>query len=137
VNSSQYPASEAGALAAWEAALARGQFRIQQCRECGAFGLPPAASCRHCGAEALRWVEPSGRGVVHSTGLTLAPGADRAALPALVVIELEEGPRLPGRVMDVDAAELKPGLPVSAHVGLLGGKPAVLFYSKEQGDHEW
>lgn len=124
-------------MAVWEADLAQGRFRIQQCRDCGHFGFPPAARCRHCGAGALRWVEPSGRGVVHSTGLALSAGSSAAVVPALGVIELEEGPRLPGRVMDVAGSELVPGLAVSAHVGLLDGRPAVLFYSKEQGSTEW
>jgi len=26
---------------------------------------------------------------------------------------------------------------VSAHVGMINDKPAVLFYNKEQGDKEW
>lgn len=80
----------------------------------------------------------SGRAVVHSTAVALQTGAAPVSgLPALVVLELEEGPHMAGRVMDVEPADLKPGLPVSAHVGLLAGQPAVLFYNKEQGSREW
>lgn len=44
---------------------------------------------------------------------------------------------MPGRVMDVESHELVPGLSVSAHVGMLAGQHAVLFYNKEQGSPEW
>lgn len=99
------------------------------------FSFPPAQHCPHCDADELRWVEPTGKGSVYSVALGLEPAT--AGEPPLVLIELEEGPRLHGRVMDVEAHELVPGLPVSAHVGLLAGQPAVLFYNKEQGSREW
>ena len=41
------------------------------------------------------------------------------------------------RVMDVEPAEVTIGMQVSAHVGLVEEKPAVVFYNKEQGDKEW
>lgn len=136
MNPAEPARRESQALQEYEQALAQGRFRIQQCRDCGMFCLPPAALCPHCAGDDLRWVEPSGRAVVHSIAVTLgAPPA--AGTPGLVLVELEEGPRMAGRVMDVEAAELVPGLPLSAHVGLLDGRPAVLFYSKEQGSSEW
>ena len=128
---------DAAALQQYHAALAQGRFRIQQCRDCGMSCFPPAGACPHCSAHGLRWVDPTGKGHVHSVAVPL--GLDPAVRdgPPLVMIELEEGPRLPGRVMDVEASELVQGLPVSAHVGLLGGALAVLFYNKEQGSREW
>jgi uncharacterized OB-fold protein len=41
------------------------------------------------------------------------------------------------RVMDVDPDQVTIGMAVSAHVGLIDDKPAVVFYNKEQGDKEW
>lgn len=117
--------------------LAQGRFRIQQCRDCGMFSFPPVQHCPHCDADELRWTEPTGKGTVYSVALPLGLEPAAADEPPLVLIQLEEGPRLPGRVMDVEPHELVPGLPVSAHVGLLAGQPAVLFYNKEQGSREW
>jgi hypothetical protein len=127
----------AAVLQQYQDALAQGRFRIQQCRDCGMFCFPPAPRCAHCEADELRWVEPTGRGCVHSVALPLGLEPAAPGEPPLVLVELEEGPRLPGRVMDVEAHELVPGLPVSAHVGKLRGQPAVLFYNKEQGSREW
>jgi uncharacterized OB-fold protein len=124
----------------FDEALARGEFRIQQCRDCGMFALPPAGLCPHCASTALRWTEPSGRGIVHSIALPVGLGANRdesAVQPPLVLVELEEGPRLAGRVIDVDARELRPGLPVSVHIGLIEGRRTLVFYNKEQGSREW
>jgi len=53
------------------------------------------------------------------------------------LIDLEEGPRMMSRVMDVEPTEVTIGMQVSAHVGLVEEKPAVVFYNKEQGDKEW
>lgn len=131
------PPSDNAALQQYLEALAQGRFRIQQCRDCGMFSFPPVQRCPHCEADELRWVEPTGKGSVYSVALPLGLEAATAGEPPLVLIELEEGPRLSGRVMDVEARELVPGLPVSAHVGLLAGQPAVLFYNKEQGSREW
>ena len=116
--------------------LESGVFRIQQCKECGRFGFPPADACLHCGAAALKWVEPSGRGVVYSRPVSLRNSGEYAA-PDMAVVELEEGPRLLGLVMDVDEGELEIGMPVSAHIGLVNGRHSVVFYNKEQGSQEW
>jgi uncharacterized OB-fold protein len=128
---------DAQALQEYRNLLAQGRFRIQQCRDCGMFCFPPAALCPHCAADELRWMEPSGKAVVHSVALSLGQQRTASTVPALVLVELDEGPRMPGRVMDVEAGAVVPGLPLSAHVGLLEGNAAVLFYNKEQGSAEW
>jgi len=137
VTTASSSCNNAAALQQYQDALAQGRFRIQQCRDCGMFCFPPAQACPHCSADELRWVDPTGKGSVYSIALPLGQAMAAAGAPPLVLIELEEGPRLSGRVMDVEAHELVPGLPVSAHVGMLGGHPAVLFYNKEQGSREW
>ncbi|MEI7949463.1 MAG: OB-fold domain-containing protein [Gammaproteobacteria bacterium] len=55
----------------------------------------------------------------------------------VALIELDEGPRMLSRVMDLDPDKVKIGMKVSAHIGLLDGQHAVVFYSKEQGSKEW
>jgi uncharacterized OB-fold protein len=97
---------------------------------------PPRAQCNHCDAAELRWLEPTGRAIVLAVRRVQRPleaGGDYA----LASIALEEGPQLQARVMDVAPEKLTPGLSVSAHVGMLDGEPAVVFYNKEQGSREW
>lgn len=127
-------------LLVYQAALAQGKFLIQQCRECGKYVFYPRALCSHCGSAELKWIEPTGRGLVHSAaGLPQQAGTDAAKSGdhSIAMIELEEGPRLLGRVMDVEPGKLTPGMPVSAHIGLVDGRHEVVFYNKEQGNKEW
>ena len=55
----------------------------------------------------------------------------------VALVELEEGPRMMSRVVDVDPAKVTIGMAVSAHIGLIDGQHAVVFYNKEQGSREW
>ncbi len=96
----------------------------------------PRLLCPHCGADELKWVEPTGRAVVCSAPET-EQSTDNASECPPVMIELDEGPRLLGRVMDVEPAKLKVGMKVSAHIALVDGVPALVFYNKEQGSKEW
>ncbi len=84
----------------------------------------------------MKWVEVSGRGVVYSTSVVRRK-PDRGGDYNISLIDLEEGPRIMSRVMDVEPDEVTIGMAVSAHVGLIDDKPAVVFYNKEQGDKEW
>jgi uncharacterized OB-fold protein len=55
----------------------------------------------------------------------------------VALIQLEEGPRLLSRVMDVEPDKVTIGMAVSAHIAELDGQRAVVFYNKEQGSKEW
>jgi uncharacterized OB-fold protein len=155
---SAIPLDDTDPLEVFQCNLARGQFLIQQCRDCGLHLFPPDRLCPHCGAAALRWVEPTGHGVVCATHLPLQqPGGSGAAPDAdagqeqrrsgsepsgmaesrRVLVALEEGPRLQGPLVDVEPEKITLGLRVSAHVGRSDGQPAVLFYHLEQGSKEW
>lgn len=125
-----------GPVQVYQDALTQGRFIIQQCKDCGQHVFYPRVLCNHCGSPDLKWVEPSGRAVVYSTSVVRQkPGKGDDYNVAL--IELEEGPRMLSRVMDVAPDKVKIGMPVSAHIGLLDGSHAVVFYNKEQGSKEW
>lgn len=117
-------------------ALAEGRFVIQQCKDCGKHVFSPRLLCPHCGADDLKWVEPTGHGVVCSIPEAGQTADDPAQCPQ-VLIELDEGPRLLGRVMDVEPAKLTIGMKVSAHIALVDGLRTLVFYNKEQGSREW
>lgn len=123
-----------GPLRIYQEALAGGRFIIQQCRDCGGHVFYPRVLCKHCGSPELKWVEPTGRGTVYSTSV-VRPREGAAYNVAL--IELEEGPRLMSRVVDVAPEKVRIGMKVSAHVSVIDGEPAVIFSTKEQGASEW
>lgn len=125
-----------GPLAVYQEALAQGRFVIQQCKGCGKHVFYPRVLCPHCGAAELKWVEPTGRGIVYSTSV-VRQKPDKGGDYNVALVELDEGPRMLSRVMDVDPDKVKIGMKVSAHIALLDGNPAVVFYNKEQGSKEW
>lgn len=128
--------SNPGPMLEFETYLASGVFKIQQCKECGHHIFYPRQLCHHCGSGNLKWVDCSGRGTVYSTSVVRRK-PDRGGDYNLSLIDLEEGPRMLSRVMDVAPDEVTIGMEVSAHVGMLDDKPAVVFYNKVQGDREW
>lgn len=125
-----------GPVQVYQDYLAQGQFLIQQCKECGKHIFYPRVLCNHCGSADLKWVEPTGRGVVYSTSV-VRQKPEKGGDYNVALIELEEGPRMMSRVVDVDPHKVKIGMQVSAHVGTIDGQPAVVFYNKEQGAREW
>ena len=77
--------------------LARGELRLQRCGACGEWRHPPRYRCAACGATDVSWEPASGRGRVFTWTVTHRP-VDPAFTPpyAIVVAELDEGPRLVG-----------------------------------------
>jgi uncharacterized OB-fold protein len=79
------------------AALAEGRLLLQRCARCGHVQHHPRPLCTSCWAPAPEWVASAGGGsvwtwtVVHRAG---HPGWADAVPYAVVVVELDEGPRL-------------------------------------------
>lgn len=125
-----------GPLQIYQDALDQGKFTIQQCKDCGHHVFYPRVLCVHCGSLNMKWVEASGRGEVYSSSI-VRQRPEHGGDYNIAVITLEEGPRMLSRVVDVAPEEVKIGAKVSAHIGLIDGKAAVLFSTKEQGVNEW
>ena len=112
--------------------LARDELRLQRCTACGAWRHPPRVRCAHCGSHEVTWEPATGRGRVYSWTVTHR-AVDPAFTPpyAILVVELEEGPRVVGNVRGLEPSELVLDLPVvveiehaSDTVGLLWFRPA-------------
>lgn len=107
--------------------LAAGEFRIQCCEACGTHVFYPRLTCSHCGSVALRWVRPSGRGVVHAVSI-VNRRTDQGGPYNVVLVDLQEGPRMMGRVDGQPQDAIRIGLRVKARVGCgAGGQPCVVF----------
>jgi hypothetical protein len=69
--------------------------------------------CPSCGADKQDWVVASGRGTVFSYVVHHHPPVPGKQLPFVVaLVELEEGVRMLGELIDVDPAAVRVGLPV-------------------------
>ena len=112
--------------AEFRAALADGRFLIQRCTESGNFLFYPRAISPWSGRPSLEWIEPSGRGKIYSTTIVRRK-PDQGGDYNVALIELDEGPRLMSRVMDVAPGDVSIGMAVRAQVRALDGEPAVVF----------
>src|SRR5262245_3236217 len=86
-----------GPNAEFYAWAARGELRLQRCADCGTWRHPPRHRCASCGSVAATWERVTGRGKVFSWTITHQQLDPAFAVPyAVVIVELEEGPRLVG-----------------------------------------
>jgi uncharacterized OB-fold protein len=111
---------------------ARGELRLQRCRDCNTWRHPPRYLCANCGSARFTWELTAGRGKVFSWTITHR-AVDPAFEPpyAIVVVELTEGPRLVGSLAGLDPADLALDLevvvelePVSDTIALVSFRPA-------------
>ena len=77
------------------------------------------------GARDLEWVEASGRGTVYS--VTVVRKRPPEADYNVVLIDLEEGPRLMSRVDGVGVDSVRIGLNVQAKIVAQDGVPLLVF----------
>jgi len=111
---------------------AKGELRLQRCVQCHTWRHPPRFRCAACGSPEVSWDLASGRGRVFSWTITHRT-VDPAFEPpfAIVVVELEEGPRLVGSLAGIELSDLRLDLPVvvelekvSEAIALVAFRPA-------------
>jgi uncharacterized OB-fold protein len=98
----------------WEAAR-RHELVVQRCRACGARRFPARELCSGCLSREADWEPVSGRGTVFSVAVVhhaLHPGFAAEVPYAVVVVELEEGPRMISNLLGVAPGDIRIGLPV-------------------------
>jgi uncharacterized OB-fold protein/acyl dehydratase len=96
----------------WEGTAA-GELRVQRCPECGTLRHPPGPMCPSCGADKPDYVVVSGRGAVFSYVVHHHPQVPGKTLPFVVaLVELEEGVRMLGELVDVEPTEVTIDMPV-------------------------
>ena len=127
------PTPDADSAAFWSG-LREGVLLLQHCLDCGAFHYYQQGLCRACGSARLEHRPASGRGTVHSFSVVhRAPGpAFKDETPyAVLLVDLEEGPRMISRLTGADPAVADFGLqvelvcaPVSAEISLPYFRPA-------------
>jgi uncharacterized OB-fold protein len=95
------------------AGTSAGELRIQRCGECGALRHPPGPGCPRCGALGSGHVVASGTGQVYSYVVHHHPPVPGRALPFVVaLVELVEGVRMVGELLDVTPTQVRIGSPV-------------------------
>ncbi|WP_186425377.1 Zn-ribbon domain-containing OB-fold protein [Cupriavidus metallidurans] len=124
--------SPGGPDAAYLHHLAQGQLRIQQCGECGRHVFYPRVACPHCGGSDLHWVATSGQGTIYASSLIMGkPGTGTDY--AIVLVDLDEGVRMMGRVQEYPQDQVRIGMRVLARIVEQNGKPLVVFVPQSVG----
>ena len=104
-----------GLNAEFYAYCAGGELRFQRCTACATWRHPPRARCAVCGSDESAWELASGRGHVYTWTIThrpLDPGFADEVPYAVLVVEMEEGPRVVGNLRGIDPSMLSLGLAV-------------------------
>ena len=97
----------------WEGCK-RHELVIQRCKSCGRLRHYPRPMCPNCHSLNVEWAKVSGRGRVYSFTVVHHP-VHPAFLDvpyAVVIVELEEGVRMVGDVVDAKPEEIYIGMPV-------------------------
>ncbi|MBO9695345.1 MAG: Zn-ribbon domain-containing OB-fold protein [Sphingopyxis sp.] len=79
-----------------------GELRLQQCDDCGGWRWTPQILCTHCYSPHFGWEAASGRGKIYSFTTVHRPPVPTFIAPYVVaVVELDEGPLMLTRIVDV------------------------------------
>ena len=96
------------------AGTAAGELRIQRCDGCGLLRHPPGPMCPRCGATTPGYVVAAGTGEVYSYVVHHHPPVPGKKLPIVVaLVELAEGVRMVGELLDTKPDEVAVGMPVN------------------------
>jgi uncharacterized protein len=93
-----YPRPDRDTTPYWEAQRNH-ELRLQRCSDCASFRFPVTPLCPRCHSFEFEWAPCSGRGNVYS--YTVVHHQTHPAFPVpytIVLVELEEGPRLIGQL---------------------------------------
>ena len=116
---------QSGPEAIWRAALADGRFMLQKSVADDAYVFPPRTMSPGTGADDLVWVEAAGGGTVYS--VTVISPKPPLEPYNVVLVDLDEGPRVMSRVEGIPAQAVKIGMRVKARIGDEVGTPILLF----------
>jgi len=93
-----------------------GRLLVQGCRDCGRSRFPPAPICPHCGSPRSGWIEASGRARIYSWIVVRHPVPAEVyaeEVPYVVaLVELDEGVRMPTRIVDCEPEAVSAGMAV-------------------------
>lgn len=96
----------------WES-IKNKKLSMQRCKGCGAWLNPPRPMCPKCRSTEQEWVAVKGKGTVYShVTYQDSPHPAFKAPYSVVLVELEEGPRIISNMVDSKTEEITIGMPV-------------------------
>ncbi len=117
----------------WRARGSRYRLEGSRCRDCGFTFYPPKPACPKCGSRNVERVQlpPRGRVVTWAVQYTVPEGFRSRAPIVAAIIELENGVRVLGTIVDVDPSEIRDGMTVEAQLRRVAedGDEGLIVYS--------
>lgn len=98
-----------GSTRAYHDGLAAGRLMLQRCSGCGRCRVPMAPVCPYCDSEDAGWIAASGKGQVVSFvryARAHLPEFEAIVPYTVLCVELEEGPRMFGRLVGSDTVRI-------------------------------
>ncbi|MEU0569875.1 bifunctional MaoC family dehydratase N-terminal/OB-fold nucleic acid binding domain-containing protein [Nonomuraea sp. NPDC005983] len=106
------PAVNADTAFFWDG-VRQGELRIQSCADCGELRHPPGPLCPACRSTSRSHVVAAGEGTLYSYVVHHHPPVPGRETPfAVAVVELPEGVRIVGNVVDCPTDEITIGMPL-------------------------
>lgn len=105
--------------------LAQGRFMLQRSRTSGNYFFYPRVAEPVTGARDLEWVQASGRGTVHATTVVRVKPPQQPY--NVVLVDLEEGPRVMSRVEGIAPQDVRIGMKVQARIAKQEERDILLF----------
>jgi uncharacterized OB-fold protein len=115
---------------AYFAYLAEGRFMLQRCRASGKHFFYPRVAEPVTGDRDLEWVPASGHGTVYATTVVRTKPPQQPY--NVVLVDLDEGPRVMSRVEGMAAESVQIGMRVKARIGEQDGQAILLFDATQQ-----
>lgn len=109
---------------------ARHELWIQHCDACGTYRFPARDLCSHCLSPQATWERASGRGEIYSFTILhqIYHPAFAAEVPyAVVIVRLDEGPKLTSNLVDVAPNDVRIGTRVEVAFRDFGGVTLPVF----------
>lgn len=116
----------AGPEARFRTALGEGRLLLQRCESCGQHIHYPRVLCPKCGSRELREVAASGKGTLYSVSI-VRQKPEHGGDYNVVLVDLEEGPRLMSQVVGIPPQAVTIGMSVQAKIAEVSGQLGVLF----------
>ncbi len=104
----------------WWECVENGELAIQKCSNCQALRHPPRPMCGECQSSEWEFIFSSGQGTIHSYVVIRHPEVPGYTYPLVVaVVDMAEGTRFVGNVVDVEPGEVEIGMEVQASIELV------------------
>ena len=122
-----FPRPDRDSAPFWEGQR-RHELLFRRCTACGAFRYPMTLLCLTCRSFDFEWAVSAGRGTVYSYTVVHHQAHPAFAVPyTIVLVEMEEGPRVVAQLRAAEGTPVNIGMPVRVEWEDLPEQPLPVF----------